>query len=236
MAVQFQDGDDMDVNLTMTFAQRPGHKAPSGNLPDRYVHMETRPIGGDVGYLTLNTWFDQGYLVKTFDEALAQFKEAKGLVIDLRGARGGEGQIPPLFAARLVKQNKTHLGTMIMRQGKFTFGIRPRPETYDGRVAVLVDELSRSATEIFAAGLQELGRARVFGARTAGAVLPSVVDRLPNGDSFQYAIADYVTPKGKRLEGAGVTPDVEIVPTRDQLLAGRDPVLDAAVRWARTGE
>ena len=58
--------------------------------------------------------------------------------------------------------------------------------------------------------------------------------KLPNGDGFQYALADYVTTTGNRLEGAGVSPDVEVVPTRAQLLAGEDPVLDAAVEWIRS--
>ena len=93
--------------------------------------------------------------------------------------------------------------------------------------------LTRSASETFAGGLQDLGRARVFGSRTAGAVLPALVERLPNGDSFQYAVADYQLPNGKRLESVGVVPDVEVVPKRSELLAGRDPAMEAAIAWIR---
>jgi carboxyl-terminal processing protease len=74
-------------------------------------------------------------------------------------------------------------------------------------------------------------RARVFGTKTAGAALPSVIERLPNGDGFQYAIANYISQGGKPLEGIGVIPDEEIRQTRRQLLDGKDAVLDAAVAW-----
>ena len=86
-----------------------------------------------------------------------------------------------------------------------------------------------------AAALQDTGRAQIFGSRTAGAVLGSTVERLPNGDRFQYAISDYVSVTGRRLEGHGVIPDVAVGLTRDALLNGHDPVIDAAVEWIRQG-
>ena len=102
-------------------------------------------------------------------------------------------------------------------------------------MSILVDGLTRSAGEIFAAGMRDLGRARVFGTTSAGAVLPAKLIKLPNGDTFQCAIANFVTPKGKVLEGHGVTPDQIVVPTREQLLAGKDPALDLALSWISDG-
>ena len=55
----------------------------------------------------------------------------------------------------------------------------------------------------------------------------------PNGDGFQYAIANYISENGKPLEGLGVAPDVEIDLTREALLAGHDPALEAAVDWIK---
>jgi carboxyl-terminal processing protease len=102
-------------------------------------------------------------------------------------------------------------------------------------VAVLIDGLSASTSEIFAGGMQDLGRARIFGTRSAGAALPSMIERLPNGDAFQFAAASYTSQSGKVLEGAGVTPDETKPLTRAALLAGKDPALDAAVDWIRQG-
>ena len=66
---------------------------------------------------------------------------------------------------------------------------------------------------------------------TAGAALPSVFERLPNGDRLQFAFANYVSVGGQPLEGRGVTPDVLVAPDRTALLAGRDNVLEAALVW-----
>ena len=96
----------------------------------------------------------------------------------------------------------------------------------------MIDNTSASTSEVFAAGMQSIGRARVFGQRSMGAVLPSLMDELPNGDVLQHAFADFVVSStGVRLEGRGVLPDEPIALSREDLLAGRDPTLEAAVEW-----
>jgi len=135
------------------------------------------------------------------------------------------------MAGFLVEEANRRLGTMYMRDTNLNFVINPRAEVFKGHVAVLLDANSASTSEILAGGLQDLGRARVFGTRSAAAALPSVFERLPNGDGFQYAIANYLSVNGKALEGIGVTPDVEVKLTREALLAGRDPVIEAALAW-----
>ena len=126
------------------------------------------------------------------------------------------------------------LGTMYLRNNELKFVVFPRALTYDGPVAVLTDGLSASTSEIFAGGLQDLGRAKIFGTVTAGAALPSIIDRLPNGDGFQYVFANYVSEGGKVLEAAGVMPDVEVELTRESLLVGQDLVMQAAIAWIQT--
>jgi carboxyl-terminal processing protease len=98
-------------------------------------------------------------------------------------------------------------------------------------VAILTDEMTASTSELFAGGLQALGRARVFGATSSGQALPSLMPRLPNGDVLLHAVADMKGPGGVRWEGPGVVPDMPAPVTREALLAGRDPALDAAVAW-----
>lgn len=91
--------------------------------------------------------------------------------------------------------------------------------------------LSASTSEIFAAGLQDHGRARIFGETSAGAALPAVIERLPNGDLFMHPMADLVRPSGERIEGRGVLPDVAVEVTREGLLKGIDAPLEAALSW-----
>src|ERR671919_1063002 len=108
---------------------------------------------------------------------------------------------------------------MKTRENELRFNVNPRRvntkgervEPFAGPVAILVDGLSGSASECFTGGMQSLGRVRVFGEQTMGAALPSQFDKLPNGDVFIHATADFVTADGTRLEGRGVIPD-EILP------------------------
>ena len=101
-------------------------------------------------------------------------------------------------------------------------------------MAILVDPMTASTSEIFATGMQRIGRARVFGERSAGEALPAMMDRLPSGDVFVHAVADFTDPDGRRIEGAGVVPD-EVVPiSPKELSEGRDAALEAAARWIKS--
>ncbi len=64
-----------------------------------------------------------------------------------------------------------------------------------------------------------------------GAALPSMIERLPNNDGFQYAVANCKSAKGQVLDGIGVTPNQDVRHTRQALLQGRDLVKEAAVKW-----
>ena len=98
-------------------------------------------------------------------------------------------------------------------------------------MVILVDSMSASTSEIFAAGMQEAGRARVIGRRTMGAALPSFIRELPNGDRLQHAIADLTTAKGRRVEGRGVIPNKTVPLRPKKLFQGADPDLDKAMKW-----
>jgi carboxyl-terminal processing protease len=131
------------------------------------------------------------------------------------------------------------LGTMRTRDTTLEFRINPRRSTADGRevepfagpLAILVDPLSASTSEIFAGGLQALGRARVFGRTSAGAALPAQMRRLPSGDGMMFAFADYTLPNGRSLEGEGVMPDEPSGATSEAWREGHDPDLRAATLW-----
>ena len=207
-----------------------GEPTSFGNLPTQYVWIEKRQIG-KAGYFAFNMFLDPGRLIPALATAVSSCKDCTGFIIDLRGNPGGIGAMAMGMAGFFIDKPGQLLGTMQLRDSSLKFAINPRPPQFTGKLAVLVDGLSASTSEIFAGGLQDLKRARIFGSRTAGAALPSVIERLPNGDAFQYAIANYVSTGGEVLEGKGVTPDVEVRPKRESLLQGKDDVLDRAVKW-----
>jgi len=228
------DGLGKQVKLTLGLAAPRGQSSSFGNLPTNYVWVDTRKFGS-TAYIRFNLFLDLVRVVTAFSDVVKNCGACDGLVIDLRGNPGGIGGMAMGLAGFLVESQGHRLGTMVMRDTTLNFVINPRAPGFSGPVAILVDGNSASTSEIFAGGLQDLHRARVFGTHTAAAALPSVIERLPNGDGFQYAVANYISEGGKPLEGLGVKPDVEVNLTRSALLAGHDPVVDAALDWIRKG-
>lgn len=228
-------GGGLEATLELKRAPHPGRPVTLGNLPTVHVDFESELLdGGRVGYVRFNIWMLP--IAASFTQAVAEFvgADADGVIIDLRGNPGGVGGMVMGLAGHFIREPGQALGVMTMRQAALNYVANPRVVQHDGPVAVLVDELSMSTSELFAAGMQGLGRARVFGTPTPGMALPSMVEELPNGDRLQYAIADLSGPAGRRIEGEGVTPDVLAPPTRERLLAGEDPALLAALEWIRS--
>jgi carboxyl-terminal processing protease len=229
--VRFLDGVGKTVDLKIGEAAPRGTRTKFGLLPTQYVWVESRKVEGNAGYIAFNMFLDPARLMPAFEDALKGFQQLDGVVIDIRGNPGGIGIMAMGLAGWFIDKQGQQLGTMYTRSTPLKFVVNPRFPTFGGRVAILVDGSSASTSEIFAGGMQDLKRARVFGTRTAGAALPSFIERLPNGDGFQCATANYISEGGKALEGTGVTPDVVAPPTRELLLAGRDAALESAIHW-----
>jgi carboxyl-terminal processing protease len=165
-------------------------------------------------------------------EAILEHADAKGVIIDLRGNPGGVGMMASGLAGMFMPKgkNKLSLGDMNMRTSQLHFAINPQPPYYRGPVAIVIDEMSLSTSEVFAGGMQDIRRAVIVGRTTGGMVLPSNIEMLDGGLKFQYAIADFKTPKGVLLEARGVRPDVPVRLTRQSLAADQDPMITAAVK------
>ncbi|MGH9846261.1 MAG: S41 family peptidase [Blastocatellia bacterium] len=199
---------------------------PLGNFPPQYTEFESKRLGGNIGYIRFNIFTTP--VIGMVRQAIRDLRDTDGLVFDLRGNPGGVGGIAVSIGGQLVAKGGS-FGTMKMRTSEVKFAVFPQQDAYAGPVAILMDGMSASTSEIFAAGMQELGRAIVVGERSAGACLPSYFQKLPTGAIFQFAVADFKTPKGILVEGRGVTPDLEVKWNRASLLAGRDAQLDAAI-------
>ena len=217
--IDYLDGDDRPASTELV-------------ATEQEVQMD--PIfGASVrdGVLVVSFRVFVGSVVDAFRGALHDHPNSAGLILDLRGNPGGVAQIPVALAA-IVTEGATTLGRFIYRSQINALDTEPEPDPFRGPVAVLQDAFSGSCSELLAGFLQESGRARVFGRRSAGAVLPSTQTLLANGCSFQYVVCDYETAGGRRLEGVGVIPDDgDMVQRRADLLAGLDPDMDAALAW-----
>ncbi len=239
------EGDTLAVAL----ARRPvrGEMVRFGQLPAMasWLEWERVPAPGSpdacVGVIEFNIWMVP--LVAPFNQAVDALDDCTGVVIDLRGNPGGVGGMVMSTAGSFFAE-RADLGRVQSRAGELDFVAMPRGvdtrgelrDAFDGRLAVLIDEMSMSTSEIFAAGLKSTGRARLFGSTTPGYALPAATLPLPSGDVLYHVISNLTDPDGRRIEGSGVAPDVEVPLRRDALLAGDDEALEAAIAWAAGGE
>ena len=156
------------------------------------------------------------------------------LILDLRGNPGGSSRVLQKIAGPGVAEP---CELVLLRDGEreATFSAIASVPRYEGRLYVLVDERTGSASELLAAALQDLDRARVVGRRTAGSTRSRLSTMLPGGVVFHYgASAEFRRAGGERIEGVGVVPDVVVDPEREALAAGSygDPLRDEAIQRA----
>jgi carboxyl-terminal processing protease len=234
-----RDGSNTRRELRVPLRPTPGQVVEYGQLPPIHVRFESERLTSSsrcIGVIRFNIFMTP--VMPLFEDAMARMNSCSGIVLDLRGNLGGLGAMVMGISGHYFARPET-LGTIRIREATMRYVANPvrvsrsgQPmQPFSGRVAVVVDELSASTTEILAAALQRLGRARVFGAPSAGQALPALLTKLPNGDRLMYVIGDYAGPGGTRLEGAGVAPDEATPLSRSSLLAGRDDALQAALRW-----
>jgi C-terminal processing protease CtpA/Prc len=169
------------------------------------------------------------------DDAMDKVRKHKALILDLRGNGGGWITTIQRMLANLIDHD-VKIGDHVSRKETKPFTARTRGEkAFGGKLIVLVDSRSASASEVLSRTIQLEKRGTVIGDKTAGAVMTSrrFSDEIGLDVVVFYGasitVSDLIMPDGQSLEHHGVTPDEIRLPTPEDLAAGRDPVLSYAV-------
>ena len=165
-----------------------------------------------------------------------RLRNSYNLIIDLRNNGGGYVTTMERLAGYFVEQDTEIAALKGRKPMKPMLAKTAGKDVYKGKVIILIDANSGSASEVLARFLQLQKRAVVIGDRSAGAVMQSrsVPMKLGADSIIPYGMsitnADVIMPDGTSLEHAGVTPHIELIPTGADLLAGRDPILSTAFK------
>ena len=188
----------------------------------------SRVLPSGYGYIRLSLWKSPVY--KDFKRALDRMRDTPGVIIDLRGNPGGEVN-EVLRIAGYFFSERVSFGRFINRSGKFIplFTRLEDERIYNGAVAVLVNESSGSASEMFSGVLQENGRATIVGRQSCGCLLGIAKYReVEGGGELAISELGYVSPKGNRLEGSGVLPNEQVTLKIADLQRHRDAAIEGA--------
>ena len=170
-----------------------------------------------------------------FRQGLRQFVESKTdkLIIDLRGNPGGYLEAAVDMASWFLPEGK-----VIVQE---SHGGRPGDKTYRSKgydifndnlkLVILIDKGSASASEILAGALSEQGKATLIGDESFGKGSVQELVPLAGGSALKVTIAKWLTPNGHSISEKGLKPAIAVTMTDSDRTAGRDPQLDAAIKY-----
>lgn len=165
-------------------------------------------------------------------------RKHKALILDLRGNPGGAAFTLEHMLGNVFDHDVKIAERVGRKQLKPAIAKTRGANAYSGKLVVLIDSGSGSAAELFPRVIQLEHRGTVVGDRTAGAVMEALGYSNSQGAdtkifyTFSITDADLTMKDGKSLEHVGVTPDEVIIPTAQDLSAGRDPALSRAAELA----
>jgi carboxyl-terminal processing protease len=194
--------------------------------------VTSKMLDNGIAYVQISTFGDStaNDLHTQLADLMAQ--KPKGLILDLRDNGGGYLDTAVSVASEFIPNGV--VVTEVSGDGtKQSYDVNKGGLATDSSLPmiVLVNAYSASASEIVAGALQDTGRAKLLGVTTYGK--GSVQNWVPlsnNQGAVRITIAKWLTPDGRTIDKKGLTPDIVVNMTADDVKAGKDPQLDAAVK------
>lgn len=224
---KYQEDFDLEVtkNYLTDFAQV-SDNISFGSLPN------------NVGYVNIKGTDPMKQAEKAIDEALNALKDADALIVDVRGHYGGFDAVMQAIAGRFATGKQLYM-TSRKRNGPSHDDFGPMVEwhvapkgdyQFKKPIILLTSRFTQSAGETFTLAMKRQGQVTIVGDTTAGSFSDNPNFELPNGWIFSLSVGDYRDADGQSFEGIGLAPQVVAVTTKDELLAGKDSVLEKAMR------
>lgn len=224
-----------DVGTTVSLTlQREGETEPYILSIERAViqtpSVDWRIVDEDptIGYIKIRLFSNRTN--KELERAISELKAAGAsrYVLDLRGNGGGLLDAAVDVASQFLRE-----GTVLSEDRRNAeakvYAVRQGGELLDAPLVLLVDGGTASASEIVAGALQDYGRAILIGERTFGKASVQLVYDLSDESSLHVTVAKWFTPNKHNIDGAGLTPDIEVLFTEADHANQRDPQYQAAL-------
>lgn len=195
-------------------------KSISQKLP-----AETK-IPDDIAYIRLSSFISRN-AANEFAQILNENKNKKGFIIDLRSNPGGL-LTNAIYISDMFLDGKVIVST-VDRDGYKETQKANRGTMTNKPVVVLINKGSASASEIFSGAMKDNGRAVIVGEQSFGKGLVQEVNKLPYEAGINITIQKYLTPNGTDINKKGITPDVVVELTEENVKNKDDVQLKKAV-------
>jgi len=202
-----------------------------GGMPPAFLESESRLLTDNIAYLSFNA-FNPADLAHVF-HSFEKVSDSEALIIDLRGNDGGSIEAMKLLLGRFISERKKY-GTYINRNERNEDFIEPRGRKYNGKLVLLVDEMSISGAENMAGIVQTFNIGKVIGKRTPGQMLWGNGYLINDNIALVLPIYKLEYPNGFNPENTGITPNVEVPLNRGDLLKGKDTQIEKAITYLNT--
>lgn len=183
-------------------------------------------VDKNIGYIQISSFLGTS-TPNEFMDAVEKTKDTQGLILDLRGNTGG--LLPnAIFIANLFIQDGNLVS--IVGRDNYRYDIYAQDTEFeiDKPMIVLVDGASASASEILSGALKDYKKAKLLGTKTFGKGMVQKIMPLPNETGLNLTIAKYLTPSGSDINKKGISPDIEVNLTIDDIKNRKDVQLETA--------
>jgi len=189
----------------------------------------------DTGYIRIRLFTER--TGRELERALEELRDegVTRLVLDLRDNGGGLLDAAVDVTSQFLREGVVLYEDRRGQPEKF-YSVKKGGLALDLPLVVLVNGGTASASEIVAGALRDYERGSLIGERTFGKGSVQLVYDLSDQSSLHVTVARWLTPDRHRIDGEGLIPDVEIIPSQEDLASGLDPQLEQAIAYLQEQE
>jgi carboxyl-terminal processing protease len=227
-------GDDFSLAVTRKYVQNPRELSTAEGMNVLYGKL-----AGNTGYIYFrNLGESPAFYQKALDQVLIDLGDTKGLIVDVRNCEGGLDRSSQYVASRFASERNLFMTTRFRNGPKHTdfttpvaWYVEPTGQMrYTKPVVLLTNQLTQSAGETFVLAMNQNANVTHIGDTTFGIFSDNPKRELPNGWIYSVPSGDFRAADGKSYEGIGISPKIRLVNTKADIAAGRDNVLETALR------
>lgn len=231
---------EVDSQVTLTL-ERAGEAGPIVVTVTRKV-IETPSVewkvleeNPDTGYIRIRLFTER--TGRELERAIQELRDEDitHLVLDLRDNGGGLLDAAVDVTSQFLREGVVLYEDRRGQPEKF-YSVKKGGLALDLPLVVLVNGGTASASEIVAGALRDYERGPLIGERTFGKGSVQMVYDLSDNSSLHVTVARWLTPDRHRIDGEGLIPDFEVIPSEEERAAGADPQLERAIVYLQEQE